>query len=292
MTANTPLPDTAPPEKQHRFRLSISRTLTLGLSSLFLASLGTSLWFAIDAAHKNTLQLERELSELTVAAVIREVDNHLGAAQDQVAFLGALIDRGEVDIDDERRLTDLLVGALAAAPQVSGIALVRADYSVLRAGRTGDELFSLTGNWADRAEVREAMSDPWTLQDSTWRTIAWIEDFQAPHVVVAEPLFRDGQFLGAVFSVADVRALSRFLSDFDAANQTHSFILYGRETVLAHPLLAGGYAGLSGDKPLPALAEVDDEVLAAIWGEAIDDMAYMLNGSPVSGHVVRGRDDD
>ena len=36
------------------FRFSISRTLTLGLSFLILASIGTSLWFAIDAAQKNT----------------------------------------------------------------------------------------------------------------------------------------------------------------------------------------------------------------------------------------------
>ena len=278
--------------KQSGFRLSISRTLTLGLTFLFLASLGTSLWFAFDAAQQNTLELERELSELTVEAAIREVDTHLGAAQDQVEFLGKLIERGEVNLDDEQRLTDLLVGALAAAPQVSGIALVRADYSVLRAGRHDGELISLSGNWADREGIREAMASPSTLQDPAWRTISWIEGFQAPHVVVAEPVVREDQLLGLVFSIVSVGALSGFLEDFDKANQTHSFILYGRETVLAHPSLAGGYAGLSEEKPLPALAEVNDEVLAAIWGEVIDDMAYMLADSAISGHVVRGRDDD
>ena len=259
----------------------MSRTLTLGLSLLMLASLGSTLWIAFDAAQQNTLDLERDLAELTVEAVIREVDTHLGAAQEQVEFLGALIERGELNIDDEQRLTDLMMGALAAAPQVSGIALVRSDYSVLRAGRHAGGLVSYSGSWADREDIREAMASPSILQDPAWRTISWIEGFQAPHVVVAEPMIREDQLLGLVFSIVSVGALSSFLEDFDRANETHSFVLYGRETVLAHPSLAGGFSGLSKDKPLPGLAEVNDAALAAIWGEVIDRLGIrFVDGAP------------
>ena len=126
--------DGTTPDEEHRLRISLARTLTLGLTALFAASLGTSLWIAFDAAQQNTFDLERALAELTVESVIQEVDTHIGAAQKQVEFLSRLIARGEVGIDDEQRLTDLMVGAMAAAPQVSGIALVRADYTVLRDG--------------------------------------------------------------------------------------------------------------------------------------------------------------
>ncbi|MDJ0947291.1 MAG: adenylate/guanylate cyclase domain-containing protein [Alphaproteobacteria bacterium] len=292
MSANGPLQDEADLGARRGVRLSLSRTLTLGLSLLFLASLGTSLWIAIDAAQRNTFDLEREISELTVEAVIREVDTHLGAAQTQVEFLSGIVARGDIDIGDERRLSDVMIGALAAAPQVSGIALVRADYSVLRAGRRGDELLTIRGNWAHRTDIREAMQNSATLAEARWRAISWIEDFEAPHIVVAEPIRRDNQLLGLMFSVVSVSALSGFLDDFDKANGTHSFILYGREQVLAHPSFVAGYSGLSEDKPLPFLADVGDEVLAAIWGEVIDDMAYLLADSPISGHVVRGREDD
>ena len=295
MTVDPPrdaIDDATPQEGRRRIRLSLSRTLTLGLSLLILASLGTSLGFAISAAQKNTMELERDLSELLVQAAIREVETHLGAAQNQVEFLSAHIERGEVDINDDRHLTAVMQGALAAAPQVSGIALVRSDYSVLRAGQTAEGLFSLTGNWADRADIREVMNNPGALHDDSWRAIVWIEDFEAPHVVVGEPLFRGGKFLGVVFSVASLGALSSFLAEFDAANQTRSFILYGRDSILAHSSLAGSFSGLSEDKPLPSLAEVKDPALQAIWNEVIDDMAYMLEGSTILGHVVRGADED
>ncbi len=75
--------------KRRRLHLSIAHTLTLGIPLLFLASLLTSLWFAFDAAWRNTFELERDLAELTVEAAIREVDTHLGAAQEQVEFLDA-----------------------------------------------------------------------------------------------------------------------------------------------------------------------------------------------------------
>ncbi len=291
MKADAPDQDDAANEKRRGFRLSLSRTLTLGLSLLFLGSLGTSLWIAIDAAQRNTFELERQIAELTVEAVNREVDTHLGAAQKQVDFLSELIERGDVDIGDERRLNDMMTGALAAAPQVSGIAFVRADYSVLRAGRRGGELISLRGNWADRPGVREAMQNPSLLAEPTWRTISWTEDVQAPHSIVAQPVVRDRELLGLMFSVVSVGALSGFLEDFDKANGTHSFILYGRTQVLAHPSLVAGYSNLSEEKPLPFLADVGDEVLAAIWGEVVDDMAYLLTDSVISGHVVEGRDD-
>ena len=275
-----------------RFRLSISRTLTLGLALLFIISLGTSLWIALDAAQRNTFDLQRTLAELTVDSVVSEVDTHLGAAKKQIGFLAKLIAQGEVALTDERRLVDLMIGSLAAAPQVSGIALVRPDYSALRVGRQAGELVLLNDSWADRPGIREAMADVLTLNDPSWRAISWVEDFQAPHIVLAEPVMRDDQVLGLFFSIVSVSALSSFLERFDQENEIHSYILYGRDQVLAHPALATGYGGLSPENPLPLLGAVSDIVLASIWNDAVDDMESLLTGSSISGHVVRGAEDD
>ena len=273
-------------------RFSLSRTLTVGLTALFLASLGASLWVAFDVAQRNTFELERALAELTVEAAIREVDTHLGAAQKQIEFLDTMIERGDIDPRDDDRLRALVTGALAAAPQVSGIAFVRADFSVVRVGRTDEVVFSLGGNWADRDDIRLSMERAAELQDPGWRGIDWIEEFRSPHVIVSEPVMRGDDLLGLLFSIVSIGALSEFLAGFDKANETRSFILYGRDRVLAHPVLANGFAGLSRAKMLPGLDEVSDHGLAAIWGEVIDDLAYLLGDSPVSGHVVAGQDDD
>ncbi len=278
--------------RRRRFHLSLSRTLTLGLALLFLVSLGTTLWISFDAAQRNTFELQRAVAELTVESVIDEVDTQLGAAQAQVEFLSDLIERGEVDTRDEQRLRDLITGALAAAPQVAGIAFVRADFSVVRVGRKGGLLIALGGSWAGREDIQQAMANASALARSSWRGLNWVEDFEAPHIIFADPVIREGGLQGLMFSIVSVGALSGFLETFDRTGGTHSFILYGRDQVLAHPSLTGGYEGLSESKILPTLADVNDEVLSAIWRDKVDSMTYLLSDSTISGHVVRGSDDD
>lgn len=270
----------------------MAATLPLGLGALILVSLGASLWLALDAARLNTFELERALAEVTVETVIHEVETQLGSAQVQASFLGDLIESGEVDPRDEERLSDLMLGALAATPQVAGLAFVRSDFSVLRVGYYDGEKIILRGNWRDRPGMRTAMAEVETLGQARWRQVIWSDDFQAPHITMAEPVYRDGSFLGYIFPIVAISRLSDFLDQFDQSSGTRSFILYDRDKVIAHPALAGGFRGLSTDKPLPLLGDVNDPILAAIWNPVIDDMAYFLEGANIDGHVVAGSDED
>ena len=285
-------PETPPGKATNRYRPSLSATLTLGFSVLFLIALGAILWISLGAAQKSTFELLRAQSELSVEIVVDEVDDHLGAAQVQAAFLAGLIVHGNVDPDDEPRLADVMLGTLAAVPQVSGIAYVRPDFSVTRVGRGDDGFIVLRGDWSDNQGIVQSMQQISKLRSRQWRGIAWSEDFRAPHIVVSEPVFRDDEFLGMVFAIVSISALSGFLDEADRVNGTHSFILYGRDRVIAHPSLVGGFRGLSADKPLPSLGDVNDVVLTSIWDEPIDDMKELLADSYVDGHVVEGRDDE
>ena len=274
------------------YRPSIAKTLPLGLAALILISLGTSLWFALAVAGKNTLELERSLAEVTLEAVVREAETQLGAAQTQVEFIGTLIGSGELDPADKARVADVMLGALAATPQVSGIAFVREDFRVMRVGFEGGETLVIHDDWSDRPGVQDAMAEIETLGQPRWREVIWVEDFKAPHVTMAAPVFRGGSFLGYLFPIVSISTLSRFLDRFDQTNGTHSFILYGRDKVLAHPALAAGFEGLSNERPLPDLNDIDDPVLTAIWREPIDDMHYLLRDSEIEGRVVEGDDED
>ena len=274
------------------FRLSISAALTFGFAILLVVALGTALLVALDAARENTFELQRTLALVTVDTAVKEVDTHLGAAQEQTEFVADLITAGEVDITDETRLADIMMGTLAAAPQVSGIAFVNTDFQALRVGRLDDRIVTLTDDWSHNPGLHTAMKMISTLQKPNWREVIWSSDFHAPHVLMAEPVLRDGAFLGYMFSVVSISDLSRFLARFDQAHDTHSFILSGRDRVLAHWSLADGFHGMSANKVLPDLEDIEDEVLAAIWGEVIDEMPYILRGTNLKGHVVRGPDDD
>jgi len=293
MTA-VPADNSPPAARRGRrgFRPSMAATLPLGLAALILTSLGASLWLALDAARVNTFELERTLAEVTVETVIHEVEAQLGAAQTQATFIGELIGSGEVDPRDEDRLADLMLGALAATPQVAGITFVRTDFSVLRVGYRGGEKIAKRGNWGDRPGIRDAMNEVEALGQARWREVVWVEDFQAPHITMAAPVHRGETFLGYIFPVVSISVLSDFLDRFDQASGTHSFILYDRDKVIAHPALAGGFHGLSNEKPLPTLGDLNDPILAAIWNPVIDDMAYLLTGASIDGHVVAGSEED
>ncbi len=279
-------------DRARGWRPSIAATLTIGFGSLVLAAVTAVSWVSLSAARENTLLLLRETAELTVESVIGGIDLHLGPARHEVEFLSELIAGGELDPTDTGRLEQVLLGSLAAAPQVSGIAFIAADFTAVRVGRQYGELLILNSDWSDRADIREWLPTMVDQTASVWSPVLWIEDLKLPSVTVSRTVRRDGQFLGVMASVVSIGALSEFLHESDRAFGTNSFILYGRDRVLAHPSLAGGTRGLSEDKPLPALGEVNDRVLAAIWGDSVDDMQAFLADSPVQGRVVQGPDDD
>ncbi|GAB5470951.1 MAG: hypothetical protein Kilf2KO_39810 [Rhodospirillales bacterium] len=290
-------PEPAAPPKEtplprRRRPLSLSRTLTLGLALLLLVSLGSSSWISIEAARRNTLELLSSVAILTVKTVQDQVTSYIDAAQDQATFLADLIQTGEVDSGDDARLADLMLGALAAAPQVSGIAFVRSDYSVIRAGRIDGELEILFDSWKHRPEIVSSFENSLILADPSWRAVGWVEEFNAPHIIVAEAVIKDNGLVGLFFSVISIQSLSTYLEGFDDISEAHSFILRGREEVLAHSSLAKGFAGLSEEKELPTRADIGDPALAAIWKPPVDDLRNILSGSTIQGHVVEGDEDD
>ncbi|MEQ8654356.1 MAG: adenylate/guanylate cyclase domain-containing protein [Kiloniellales bacterium] len=276
---------------RRRRTFSLSRTMTVGLVLLLLGSAGASFWLAWEAARRNTYELLNSIALLSVNAVAEEVNSYVSAAQVQVKFLGGLIARGEVEPDDIGRLRDLMLGALAAAPQVSGIAFVRPDFSVIRAGSVDDELIFYQDNWGHRPEIRESMENVRILDDPTWRAISYVEELESTQIIVAEGVSRDGELIGLLFSVVSTEALSNFLADYDRGSRASSFVLFERDKVVAHSSLKDGYSKVSQETPLPTIDEVDDPLISSIWGKNVDDMSYMLAEGDVQGRVVEGEED-
>ncbi len=282
----------APAPSKPRRTVSLSRTMTVGLVILLLGSAGVSFWGAWEAARRNTFELMNSIAMLSVNAVAEEVDSYVSAAQEQVTFLGGLIGSGEVEPENVDRLRDLMLGSLAAAPQVSGIAFVRADFSVVRAGRNEGELLFFQDSWADRQPIRDSMANQRILDDPSWRAINYVEEFGATQIIVADSVVSDGELIGLMFAVVSTQALSRFLTDYDRGGSANSFVLFERDQVVAHSSLTDGYDLASEEKPLPRISELEDPLLSSIWNESVDDMTYMLTEGDIQGRVVSGEDDD
>ncbi|MBC6405384.1 MAG: adenylate/guanylate cyclase domain-containing protein [Rhodospirillales bacterium] len=272
--------------------LSLSRTVTIGLIVLLLASAGSSFWVAISTAHRNTIDLLDSLAAMMVSKVATEVDSYLETAQTQVDYLSSLVSKGAVDPNDEKLLTDLMIGALAAAPQVSGIVFVKADRQAILAGRRDGEFLIYRSDWRDKDEADELFENWDSLGKPSWRQLSYLEDFGETHVIVGGVALYKGEAMGFFLSVVPVRSISEYLAANDVDSATKSFVLVERETVLAASSLADVHPDPSAQQLLPSLAEIDDPLIASIWDERAEDMNYMLKDQEIEGHVVPGEDGD
>ncbi len=287
-------PGRSPETGKGRWRPTIGVALSAGFGLLVLVAVSLVLWIALGTAQKNTFSLVSQTAELTVESLIGEIAFHLGAAREQAVFLGGLIDSGEVDAEDLDRMGDAMMGALAAAPQVTGIAYFSVDGWSLRVGRGPEGLMRLHDKVEPDPGIPPFVADMAGQDGATWGGVFWVPSLNQPQMAVSVPLRRSGEYLGVISSVVSLQVLSSYVEDFDLQTGLHAFVLYGSNKVMAHPAMVDSFAGLGlgPEKALPDLDEVGDPVLAEIWSEDKEDLSILRgSGSALLGHF-RELDDD
>jgi adenylate cyclase len=272
-----------------RRRPTIAAVLTFGFGLLVLVAVSSVLWVVLGTAQKNTATLLRDRADFTVASLIDQIGIHLGAARHQSVFLAEMIGRGEIAAEDRDNLADGLLGALAAAPQITGIGYFAVEGWSLRVGRGRYGVLRVFDPQEPDPAVRRMVERMQPGDSSQWGGVFWVETLNQPHLTVSMPVVRDGRLIAVISSVVSVQALSNYIDDFTLqSGLQHAFILYGRDRVLAHPELTGTAQGLGEAKPLPGLAEVGDPLLAAIWNEGRRPLDMLADfGGSLLGHSQR-----
>ena len=283
-------PQSTPEPAPRRWRPPISVALTAGFGLLLLISVGAVGWIVLDAGRQNTFSLLQRTAEITVDSIAAQLDQHLGAAARQAEYLAARVAEGAVEPSDPDRMVEIMLGALAATPQVNGIVYIGSDLEALRVGRKKGLLVWLRSDWSERAEIARMIEATRDAGAHTWLGVVWIENSQESHVAIVAPAYRNGVYLGSFSSVVSLRALSGFLERLDRDFGTHSFILQGRDQVLAHSSLSGGAQGLSEQNPLSRLDQIEDPVLNDLWAPGFP--LEILEDSTVQGRAVQGPDDE
>jgi len=273
-----------------RWRPPISVALTAGFGLLLLIAVGAVGWIVLDAGRQNTFSLLQRTAEITVDSIAAQLDQHLGAAARQAEYLAARVAEGAVEPSDPDRMVEIMLGALAATPQVNGIVYIGSDLETVRVGRKKGLLVWLRSDWSERAEIARMIEATRDAGAHTWLGVVWIEDSQESHVAIVAPAYRNGVYMGSFSSVVSLRALSGFLERLDRDFGTHSFILQGRDQVLAHSSLSGGAQGLSEQNPLSRLDQIEDPVLNDLWAPGFP--LEILKDSTVQGRAVKGPDDE
>jgi len=273
-------------------RVSIAITLATAIGLLVLVAVGGVLGVGVWLAHKNTFALLSANAHQSVSAAVDRIRHHLDPADDVAEFLAERIAQGEADPADHDRFGRMLVGALGGTPQIDAVMFIDPERHAFLAARdrqSGGVMLRERDYSADPV-IRDNMAA--SRKGPRWGLPVWRDDRRETYLNRAYPVLRDGRFIGAVVAVVSVRALSDFVGEAEFKSPGREFILYGRDRVLAHPLLISGYPGRSVKEPLPALATFGDPLLAAIWRQEGRKALALDLPTGIAGHALDIHNDE
>jgi adenylate cyclase len=237
-------------------RLSFATVAVTGLGTFVAIATGVTLYFSAVTGVRSTQELIAGQAEAHLDALEQYLAARLEPVEAQAASIAQAVNEGGVDPARMKELDAFMQGALASAPQVSGIGIVEASGKArnwMRDARASSE------DWSQRADVSDWLAQGAIQPGPSWRPPFWTPVMHMPAVMHDVPLRRNGKFLGMLGQVVPIDKLSEELAQFRAEHGVTPFILYGEDTVLAYPALAK-----RGVPPLAKLADLGDPVLVAM----------------------------
>ncbi len=269
---------------RRRIRLpTIALVLGLGFGGVVLLA-AAALYFTLSSSLDGAALLLRDRNERIVAGLVDHVESYLKPVERQAAFVAAQIGAGRVGPRDSSRLIELLTGSLAAAPQVDSISYVAEDLRTWHVDQRGANTGDVQVYFEDLGRftvARDRLSQTMARGEAHWGEMIWHPTLGQPMVNYREVVTRQGQPFGVVTSLVSIGRLSRFL-----AAAPRSFVLYGRDRVLAHADLVDGRYAATSDDPLPRLDAIDDPVLRHIWDRPMAERFLARLFDRDGGHVV------
>jgi class 3 adenylate cyclase len=288
LAGSDPRPTTRPqavtPEPARPAGWPIAWLLPVVLVGLIFLAMLPVIGIAYFAAQSNFETSSRQLNELTVDLIDQRLQAHVGPVRDQLAYISEAVAKGEIDFDDREQWRTFALGTLAAAPQAVGFVVIPVEGQPVRFTRAERSM---------RPERRENMpfadsllARARTMDGPGWGEPQWSFIVGEPILPVIVPIRVRGEFRGIIGAAIGTSDLSRFLKGLELAGERKPFILAGRDKVLAHPWLGKeqGSAEQRARGRLSNLDEVNDPVLAAMWAPDPNELAWLGEGSSVSGH--------
>ncbi|PWC94360.1 adenylate/guanylate cyclase domain-containing protein [Azospirillum sp. TSO5] len=260
------------PAGRRRLRLPIAAVLVAGFGSLMLAAVASVLVLGLVSATTNTFALLNDKADLALAGVEVRVRHQLDPAREMARFVAGLVERGDLRAADTTAMIDTLRGALAGAPDVTGLAFIRPDLTGVRVGRLNGELMAEPFDMQGESDIPPEVLDGPNRSAASWADPRWLKEAQNSFVTLYQPVRRDGRYLGQVAVGVSLGDLSRFLQVLYVEQGLNAFVLYDHSHVLAHPALVGrtfDFSGKLDGPPLPRIDQVDDPALAALWSSGV-----------------------
>ena len=281
----SPLP---PPIEERQRKISLVAFLSIGLSLMMLAAVGSVLVVSVFGARTNLKDLLRDKWELVTDLIVDRIDTHLKPVEEQTAYIARWIEADPSRLNDSKALATFLRGSLASLPQVAGVAFITPDYRALVVPRNEDGV--VTENWGERAEIVEGVESVRSGEYPNWSPPMLSPFTSAAIIAYRQPVRVNGKFLGIIAPAVTVQELGDYLRRVSDDYDVTAFVLYGRDTILAHqnmPLF--GYRPTM-QNPLPALNRKYDTVLGDIWSPKARAPIALADDRNFQSHWVGNRD--
>ena len=263
-------------DRANRRRFPITAIAVIGLGALVAVAVGVSLHLGLSSATENTRRLMANRSETLVTDLERRIASQLEPAVRQARWAVDRIERGSVSLEDAKALNAFMLGALGAVPQVTGIGITSPRALSRRWSRESTQ--PLVEDWSDSPEAAAWLEAGASLAGPRWQAPVWAFALGTTILLLDTPIRIDGEFAGLYSQAVTISDLSRHIASVGSETGVIPFILYGRDHVLAHPLLISwSPAASEGDQPLIALDALGDPVLERIWTPDNEEL-YLLGG--------------
>jgi class 3 adenylate cyclase len=252
---------------RRRWRLPLVAALALAFVSLALIS-GIAYIVVLAGATGTADRLLVDRAARVVDAQVALVRSRLDPVGEQLELIAALAAGGRIDIESPVAVREMLAVMMRQVPAVSAIGFATLDLQLHRALREPDGTIEReTISLVTQPQGMERFRQLQTAQQTFWGALFWSETIKQPVVNVRTPVRRiDNAFIGGLIATVAVGDLSYLIGNPSRGGDGRYFILVGRDQVLAaRRLIDPRGLGLSEQRPLPTIKEVDDPVLAKIW---------------------------
>ena len=249
----------------NRFTVRLLPTLVVSIGILVLISVGSVLIVNWAADRHIVREFISRLVARDLAAEERSLREYLDAAVDQGDFIAAAIGSGRFRFG-EPALADFLSGTLAAAPQVAGLIVSDPHGKALHLlrGATATEFTIENFDVAADAQFAAFADQIRTHKHPYWGAPIYRVPWQETFLNYFVPIWNGETYMGFAALGITTRALSALAKDLSEPPRSVAFLLYGRDRVLAHPLMTEGSPRQSESASFPLLRNFGDPVIENI----------------------------
>ena len=165
-------------------------------------------------------------------------------------------------------LADFVSGTLAAAPQVEGVVLSDGSGKALRVVRDASSTeFQIDHfNVAGDSQFAALAAQIRTRKYPYWGPPIYRAQRQETFLNYRVPIWRGDTYQGFAVIGISTRALSTLAKELSDPPRSVSFMLYGQDRVLAHPLMTEGSPRQSENVSFPLLRTFGDPVIENLDG--------------------------